>query len=71
MPTAADVRRCREAGRRVFLVGARAATDRGVSEAEAWAAAAEAGVDAYLTDWPLELPKEPSVRGADGGLPAM
>eukprot|EP01047_Picozoa_sp_COSAG01_P015205 COSAG01_NODE_757_length_13812_cov_11.540582_12_plen_317_part_00 len=66
MPTAADVARCREAGKCVFLVGARAAADRGVSEAEAWRLAAHAGVDAFLTDWPLELPKEPAVQSADG-----
>lgn len=51
VPTTEDVTRCHNAGKKVFAVGSRFAP----SEAEGWQAAANAGVDAILTDHPLKL----------------
>jgi hypothetical protein len=53
LPTADDVRRIHQAGKRVFLVGPLVAG----LETTNWTKAAESGIDAILTDYPLELQK--------------
>ena len=53
LPPADDVRRIHQAGKRVFLVGPLVAG----LEKENWTKAAALGVDAILTDYPLELQK--------------
>ena len=54
LPPADDVRRIHEAGKRVFLVGPLVAG----LETENWTKAAALGIDAILTDYPLELQKQ-------------
>jgi glycerophosphoryl diester phosphodiesterase len=51
IPDAAQVRQAQAAGKRVFLAGPLVAG----REPANWAAAARAGIDAILTDYPLEL----------------
>ncbi len=51
VPSTAEVKQAHGAGKKVFLSGPRVA---GQEDAN-WRAAAEAGVDAILTDYPLEL----------------
>jgi glycerophosphoryl diester phosphodiesterase len=51
IPAAADARRIHAAGKRIFVAGPLFAGN----EPQNWAAAAAAGVDAILTDYPLEL----------------
>jgi glycerophosphoryl diester phosphodiesterase len=51
IPPGSDVVRAREAGKRIFIAGAEVA---GI-EAANWRAAADSGVDAILTDFPLEF----------------
>lgn len=53
VPTSDDVARVRAAGKRLFIAGP---TVAGAEDAN-WRAAAAAGVDAILTDYPLELRK--------------
>jgi glycerophosphoryl diester phosphodiesterase len=50
VPTAAEVKRLHAAGKKVFVVGTTVAGH----EPKNWAAAKAAGVDAILTDFPLE-----------------
>jgi len=50
IPTADEVKRVHEAGKKVFLVGPLVASN----EPENWAKGRAAGVDAMLTDYPLE-----------------
>lgn len=57
IPTADEVKRVHAAGKRVFLVGPLVAGN----ESENWAKGRAAGVDAILTDYPLEL--QAAVRG--------
>lgn len=54
IPDAKVIRRVQEAGRRVFIAGPQVAG----REPEKWRAAAIAGIDAILTDHPLELRQE-------------
>ncbi len=54
IPTNRDMRRVQEAGKRLFLAGAMVAGH----EPAKWRAAAQAGVDALLTDHPLDLRRE-------------
>jgi len=58
LPTADDVRRSHQAGKRVFLVGPLVAG----METENWNKAAEVGIDAILTDYPLEMQKQQRER---------
>ncbi len=51
VPTAADIAAIRAAGKRSFIAGAKVA---GLENAN-WSQATEAGIDAILTDYPLEL----------------
>jgi glycerophosphoryl diester phosphodiesterase len=51
IPTAADAKRIHAAGKRIFVAGPLFAGN----EPKNWTAAAGAGVDAILTDFPLEL----------------
>jgi glycerophosphoryl diester phosphodiesterase len=51
IPPGSDVVRARVAGKRIFIAGAEVA---GI-EAANWRAAADSGVDAILTDFPLEF----------------
>ena len=51
VPTGADVRRVHERGKRVFIAGAKVSG----REPENWDAAAGVGLDAILTDYPLDL----------------
>ena len=57
VPSAADMARCRAAEKRVFVVGLTAARAAGTTEEGVWASAAALGVDGFLTDSPLGLPK--------------
>ena len=57
LPTAADVERIHAAGKRVILVGPLVAGH----EPAHWQAGDESGVDAILTDYPLELRRQ--IRG--------
>ena len=50
VPTAAQVRQARRAGKKVFLAGKAVAG----KEPKNWLAARSAGVDAFLTDYPVE-----------------
>ncbi len=54
IPESADVRRAQEAGKRLFLSGPLAAG----REPAHWQAAAKAGVDGILTDYPLDLRRQ-------------
>jgi glycerophosphoryl diester phosphodiesterase len=54
LPTVEDMRRVHSAGKRVFLAGPLVV---GV-EVENWTKAANIGVDAILTDYPLELQRQ-------------
>jgi glycerophosphoryl diester phosphodiesterase len=54
IPTSSDVRRVDEAGKRLFLAGPLAAG----RECANWRSAAVAGIDAILTDYPLDLRRE-------------
>jgi hypothetical protein len=58
IPAQDDVRRAQEAGRRLFLAGPLVAG----REPAHWRAAATAGLDAILTDHPLDLRRELSAR---------
>ena len=64
VPTGADVRRAHERGKRVFIAGAKVSG----REPENWDAAAGVGLDAILTDYPLDL-RAPS-RPVPGTGPA-
>lgn len=70
--TAAEVRQAQRAGKRVFIAGPLVAGN----ESDNWRAAASAGYDAILTDYPLELRRvlkdgrpeqEPAVGSRSGG----
>jgi glycerophosphoryl diester phosphodiesterase len=54
LPTAADVQRIHAANKRIFLAGSLVAGQ----EPANWSKAAELGIDAILTDFPLELAKQ-------------
>ena len=54
IPQGGDVRRAQEAGKRLFLAGPPVAAH----EPANWQAAAQAGLDAILTDFPLDLRRE-------------
>jgi arylsulfatase A-like enzyme/glycerophosphoryl diester phosphodiesterase len=62
VPDRAEVTRIHAAGKRVFLSGPQVAA----LETDAWKQAASAGVDAILTDYPLELTRmlRPQAAGA-------
>ena len=57
VPSESDMARCRAAGKCVFVVGLTAARAAGTTEEEIWASAAALGVDGFLSDNPLGLPK--------------
>jgi len=59
LPTTEDIGRIHKAGKRIFLVGPLVAGE----ESQNWAKGAELGVDAILTDYPLELQKLLRERG--------
>ena len=65
LPTIRDVRRAQEAGKRLFLAGPLSAGH----EPAHWRAAAAVGLDALLTDFPLELRREASGRRASDSGP--
>lgn len=52
VPTVEEVANCHKAGKKVFAAGAKFA---GKDHVENWKASAAAGVDAILTDYPLEM----------------
>jgi len=54
LPTVEDMRRVQSAGKRVFLAGPLVVG----TEVENWTKAAKLGVDAILTDYPLELQRQ-------------
>jgi len=51
LPTSEEVERCRQAGKRLFVAGTTVAGE----ETDNWKKAARLGIDAVLTDHPLEL----------------
>jgi hypothetical protein len=54
VPAGGDVRRAQEAGKRLFIAGALVAG----REPANWQAASRNGIDAILTDYPLDLRRE-------------
>ena len=56
LPSAEEVARCHAVSKQVFLAGTTPAL-AGRPQDEVWVEAAAAGVDGFLTGWPLELPK--------------
>lgn len=65
IPERADVLRAQRAGKRVFLAGSLVSG----RESKNWRKAVRAGIDAILTDYPLEL-RDESARSFDAVAPA-
>lgn len=63
MPSRSEVLRCHNASKRVVVAGTTPAL-RSQPQTQVWAEAVASGVDAFLTDWPFELPKTPVVHAA-------
>jgi glycerophosphoryl diester phosphodiesterase len=64
IPTDRDVRRAQEAGKRLFLAGPLVAG----REPDRWQSAAAAGLDAILTDHPLDLRRQLLPRTPTGPI---